>query len=127
MTALNDLNKRIVEANLTLGDFENSKRKIASENADLLRVVGDLDNNLNMLMKVKSSLGAQLEEVKSLADNKARERALLLGRFRNPEHEVDGAMEGLDEESSSRDNVLRQCVKAEGDANMWRTKYESIL
>ena len=126
-TALNDLNKRIVEANLTLGDFENSKRKIASENADLLRVVGDLDNNLNMLMKVKSSLGAQLEEVKSLADNKARERALLLGRFRNPEHEVDGAMEALDEESSSRDNVLRQCFKAEGDANMWRTKYESIL
>jgi len=125
LTTLNDINKRIGEANLTLGDFENSKRKIASENSDLLRVVGDLDNNLNMLMKVKSSLGAQLEEVKSLADNEARERALLLGRFRNLEHEVDGAREALDEESSSRDNVLRQCAKAEGDASMWRTKYEN--
>merc|ERR1712168_1197700 len=112
-------------ANLTLGDFEASKRKIAAENADLLRVVGDVDNNLNMLLKIKSSLSAQLEEVKSLADNEARERSLLLGKFRNLEHEVDGAKEALDEESSSRDNVLRQASKAEGDAALWRAKYES--
>merc|ERR1712002_1200535 len=69
--------------------------------------------NMNMLLKVKSSLSAQLEEVKSLADNEARERSLLLGKFRNLEHEVDGAREALDEESSSRDNVLRQVSKAE--------------
>merc|ERR1719187_1058600 len=125
MANLNDINKKIGEANLTLGDFENAKRKIAAENADVLRAVGDLDNNLNMLLKIKSSLGAQLEEVKSLADNEARERSLLLGRFRNLEHEVDGAREALDEESSSRDNVLRQANKAEGDANMWRAKYEN--
>merc|ERR1712193_165206 len=64
MTTLNEVNKKIGEANLTLGDFESSKRKIAAENADLLRVVGDVDNNMNMLLKVKSSLSAQLEEVK---------------------------------------------------------------
>merc|ERR1719383_1390464 len=122
---LNDLNKKIAECNLILGDFEASKRKLAAENADLLRVVGDLNNNLNMLGKVKSSLAAQLEEAKSLADNEARERSLLLGKFRNLEHEVDGARGGLDEESSSRDNILRQVSKAEGDASMWRAKYET--
>merc|ERR1712033_138063 len=78
-----------------------------------------------MLQKVKSSLAAQLEEVKSLADNEARERSLLLGKFRNLEHEVDGARSALDEESASRDNVLRQVSKSEGDANMWRAKYEN--
>merc|ERR1719312_860133 len=72
-----------------------------------------------------SSLAAQLEEAKSLADNEARERSLLLGKFRNLEHEVDGARGALDEESSSRDNILRQVNKAEGDANMWRAKYET--
>merc|ERR1719249_23566 len=97
----------------------------SAENSDLLRVVGDLDTNLNMLMKVKSSLASQLAEVKSLADNEARERSVLLGKFRNLEHEVDGAKEALDEESSSRDNVLRQVSKAEGDASMWRAKYET--
>merc|ERR1712098_607440 len=59
------------------------------------------------------------------ADNEARERSLLLGKYRNLEHEVDGAKEALDEESSARDNVLRQVSKAEGDANLWRNKYES--
>merc|ERR1711872_1091431 len=73
----------------------------------------------------KSSLASQLEEAKSLADNEARERSLLLGKFRNLEHEVDGARGALDEESSSRDNILRQVSKAEGDASMWRAKYES--
>merc|ERR1740128_1107000 len=115
----------IANCNLTLGDFEATKRKLAAENADLLRIVGDLDTNFNMLMKVKSSLAGQLEEVKSLADNEARERSLLLGKYRNLEHEVDGAKEALDEESSSRDNVLRQVNKAEGDAALWRAKYET--
>ena len=34
---LNDLNKRVEEANLTLGDFEQNKRRVAGENSDLLR------------------------------------------------------------------------------------------
>ena len=34
---LNDLGKKIEEANLTLGDMENHKRKLAAENCDLLR------------------------------------------------------------------------------------------
>merc|ERR1711970_1072375 len=122
---LNDISKKINEANLTLGDFEATKRKIAAENADLIRVVGDLDTNHNMILKLKGSLAAQLEEVKGNADNESRERTLLLGKFRNLEHELDGVKEALDEEASSRSNVLRQVSKAEGDANLWRTKYES--
>merc|ERR1719391_236085 len=122
---LNDISKKINEANLTLGDFEATKRKIAAENADLIRVVGDLDTNYNMLLKLKGSLSAQLEEVKGNADNESRERTLLLGKFRNLEHELDGAKEALDEEAASRGNVLRQVSKAEGDANLWRNKYES--
>merc|ERR1712168_1551775 len=49
---LNNISKKINEANPTLGDFEATKRKIAAENADLIRVVGDLDTNYNMLLKL---------------------------------------------------------------------------
>merc|ERR1712038_1924201 len=35
---LNDCNKKVEEANLTLGDFENAKRKMAAENADFCAV-----------------------------------------------------------------------------------------
>merc|ERR1711934_980419 len=124
LEGLNAINKKVDNANLTLGDFAASKNKIAVENSDLLRIVGDLDNNLNILAKQKAALAAQLNDVKALCDNEARERGLLLGKYRNLEHELDGAREALDEESAGRENVLRLCAKAEAEAQTWRQKYE---
>merc|ERR1712121_166823 len=124
LETLNATNKKVDAANLTLGDFGMAKNKIANENAELFRIVGDLENNLNIIAKQKSALGAQLGDVKALCDNEARERQLLLGKFRNLEHELDGAREALDEEAASRDNILRLVAKAEGDANAYRQKYE---
>merc|ERR1712025_1203440 len=95
------------------------------ENSDLLRIVGDLDNNLNILAKQKSALAAQLNDVKALCDNEARERSLLLGKYRNLEHELDGAREALEEEAAGRENTLRLIAKAEGEAQCWRQKYET--
>merc|ERR1712122_333327 len=86
---LNDSNKKVEEANMTLGDFESQKRKIAAENADLLRAAGEVNNNVNMLQKMKLSLQSALEDAKRLADDESRERTLLLGKFRNLEHELD--------------------------------------
>merc|ERR1711881_133702 len=103
--ALNDLGKKIEEANMTLGDFESQKRRLAAENADLLRVAGDIANNV--------------------ADNEARERSLLLGRFKNLEHELDGMKEQFEEELASREDINRQTAKAEAEGTMWRSKYES--
>merc|ERR1712226_681959 len=125
LDALNAINKKVDASNLTLGDYANSKNKISCENSDLLRIVGDLDNNLNILAKQKAAIAAQLNDVKALCDNEARERGLLLGRFRNLEHELDGAREALDEEAAGRDNTLRLVAKAEGEAQCWRQKYET--
>merc|ERR1719480_365450 len=124
LETLNAINKKLDSANLTLGDFAMMKNKIANENGELLRIVGDLENNLNMLAKAKSALGAQLNDVKALCDNEARDRQLLMGKYRNLEHEVDVAKEALDEEASGRENVLRLNAKAEGDASAMRQKYE---
>merc|ERR1719384_1158135 len=101
LDTLNAANKKVDAANLTLGDFGMSKNKIANENGELLRIVGDLENNLNMLAKAKSALAAQLNDVKALCDNEA-----------------------LDEEVSGRENILRLTAKAEGDAAAMRQKYE---
>merc|ERR1719233_163203 len=124
LETLNAINQKVDNANLTLGDYATSKNKIACENSDLLRIVGDLDNNLNILAKQKSALAAQLNDIKALCDNEARERGLLLGKSRNLEHELDGAREALDEETAGRDNILRLVAKAEGDAFAMRQKYE---
>merc|ERR1712121_173382 len=55
---LNAINKKVDNANLTLGDYATSKNKIACENSDLLRIVGDLDNILIIVAKQKSALAA---------------------------------------------------------------------
>merc|ERR1719493_392030 len=125
LETLNAINKKVDDANLTLGDFASNKNKIACENSDLLRIVGDLDNNLNILAKQKAALAAQLNDVKALCDNEARERGLLLGKYRNLEHELDGARCALEEESAGRENTLRLVAKAEAEAQCWRQKYET--
>merc|ERR1719328_315621 len=125
ITTLNDLGKKVEEANMTLGDFESQKRRLAAENSDLLRVAGDINNNVNVVNKVKQSLIQALQEVKHNADAESRERQLLLGRFKNVEHELDGLKEAYDEELAGRENINRQTSKAEGEAAMWRAKYET--
>ncbi|MFO0005859.1 MAG: hypothetical protein ACK559_32510, partial [bacterium] len=121
---LADLTRRCEEANLTLGDFDNAKKKIVLENAETLRAIEELDNNNNVLGKIKQTLTAQLEEQRKIADEEAKERAFLLGKFRNLEHEVDTTREQLEEEAQSKADALRMLSKSVGDAQMWRLKYE---
>merc|ERR1719273_960659 len=123
--ALNDLGKKIEEANMTLGDFESQKKRLAAENADLLGAVGGINNNVNMVLKMKSSLASALDDAKHLADTEAQERHLLLGKFKNLEAELDALKGHLDEEVGGRDEIIRQTTKAEGEAGAWRSKFES--
>merc|ERR1712165_174605 len=125
LATLNDLGKKVEECNMTLGDFESQKRRLAAENGDLLRVAGDINNNVNMMNKMKSSLLAALDEAKHNADAEARERQLMLGKFKNVEHELDGLKEQLDGETADGEDVGRQTNKAESEAAMWRQKYET--
>merc|ERR1711878_143215 len=69
ISTLNEGNKKVEEANLTLGDFENGKRKIAAENADLLRQLQEIENNANMLSKTKVQLMSSLDETRRIADD----------------------------------------------------------
>merc|ERR1712051_1175386 len=108
LTSLNEANKKVEEANLTLGDFENNKRKIAAENADLLRQLQELENQANMLAKLKVQLTTQLDEARMVADGEAKERAALLGKFKNLEHELDGVKDHLEEETGIKSDLLRQ-------------------
>jgi len=78
-----------------------------------------------MIAKYKLQLQSQLDEVKKVADNEARERQSLLGKFKNLEHELDGLREHLEEESGAKDNLIRQVNKACQESDMWRQKYES--
>merc|ERR1712106_591783 len=123
-STLGDMGKKIEKANLTLADYASSQRKVAAENADILRQLQEAENNANMLAKLKVGLNEQLSDAQSQANHEAKERQILLGKYRNIEHEVTGLKDALDEELSSRDNLLRQLSKLEGEAELLRVRYE---
>ena len=121
---LNNLVKRVEESTLQLGDFEAGKRRITLENAQLLRQLQQLNAGASLILQTKSALVTALNEQKIIAENEAKERLSLLGKFRNLEHTVDGLRENYDEEVGAKENLARQLSKALGDADMWRQKYE---
>ena len=104
--------------------MEASKRRFTAENADLLRQLQELESNANLLLKNKSALVNALEEQKRMADDEAKDRISLLGKYRNLEHEAEGLKSIFEEETSGKENLFRQLNKALGDADKWRQKYE---
>ena len=124
LNTLNDLNKKVEEANLHLGDLEAFRRRLTAENADVLRQLQEQQNNASLLTKTRAGLVSSLDEAKGLADHEAKERVSLLGKYRNLEHELDGLKQAFDEEVGAKENVTRQVAKSQGDADMWRQKYE---
>ena len=122
---LNEVQGKLDESNRTLNDFDSAKKKLSIENSDYLRQLEDAESQVAQLNKLKVSLTTQLEDTKRMADEEGRERATLLGKFRNLEHDIDGIREQLEEESEAKVDLQRQLSKANAEAQMWRTKYES--
>ena len=140
---------KLDETNRTLNDFDAAKKKLLIENSDLIRQLEEAESQVSQLTKLKLSLATQLEDTKRLADEESRvsttmtitwkfvwtnfllvscvrqERATLLGKFRNLEHEIDNIREHLDEETEAKADLQRQLSKANAEAQLWHTKYEA--
>merc|ERR1719400_1908811 len=125
LSTLNDQSKKIEEATLTLNDMEGSKRKIAAENADLLRQLQEMENSANMLSKLKLTLADQLDEARAVADHEAKERQSLLGKFRNAEHEVAGMQDHYQAQilNLAMEKKAKQFDRIVGE---WKSKVDSI-
>ncbi|XP_037817616.1 myosin heavy chain, muscle isoform X24 [Lucilia sericata] len=122
---LNEVQSKLDETNRTLNDFDAAKKKLSIENSDLLRQLEEAESQVSQLSKIKISLTTQLEDTKRLADEEARERATLLGKFRNLEHDLDNLREQVEEEAEGKADLQRQLSKANAEAQIWRSKYES--
>ncbi|XP_014298358.1 myosin heavy chain, muscle isoform X6 [Microplitis demolitor] len=122
---LNEAQGKLEELNRTVNDFDAAKKKLSIENSDLLRQLEEAESQVSQLSKIKISLTTQLEDTKRLADEEGRERATLLGKFRNLEHDLDNIREQVEEEAEGKADLQRQLSKANAEAQLWRSKYES--
>ena len=121
-----EINRRVTAGGLQLQDMELGNRKMASENSELIRQLEEVDANISIMQKAKIQLTNQLDDAKRLCDEEARERQSLMGRYRNLEHEYDGNLAVYEEEVAAKEDLARQCQKAEADANLWRMKVIKI-
>ena len=120
-----NIKKKLEIGNMSIATQDSNNKKLAIENADLLKNLQILENQCNLIAKTKVGLAQQLEEVKGVADHEANERGMLLGKYRNLEHIVDGLKENLNDETVSKDNIAHQLHKAQGEADLWRKRYET--
>ncbi|KAG7174239.1 Myosin heavy chain, muscle-like 14 [Homarus americanus] len=130
-----EVQSKLDETNRNLNDYDVAKKKLAVENSDLLHQLEEAESLVGQLSKLKLSLTNQLEDTKKVVDEESRasealicttsERGTILGKFRNLEHDIGGLREQLDDEGEAKANVQRQLSKANAEALMWRSKYES--
>merc|ERR1712203_502694 len=99
------LQKKIDENLGQLCEYENQNKRFTSENANLFTRLEELAGNASILNKLKIQLNNQLDEAKRMADDEAKERQSLLGRFRTLEHEFDGVKIHFDDEVQQKEDV----------------------
>ena len=119
-----ELQRKVEEANLTLIDYDSSKKKIIVENAELMQSLEELENNNSVLSKVNQTLNCQLNEQNKISEDECKEKNVLSGKYKNLEHEVDLTKGQLEEETKSKSDALRLLSKSVADAQMWRQRYE---
>lgn len=69
---MTEVQAKLDEANRTLNDFDATKKKLAVENADLLRQLEEAESQIGQLSKLKLSFTNQLEDTRKLADDESR-------------------------------------------------------
>ena len=122
--SLGVLKKKIESLNMSLGDFESSKRRISSENGDQLSQLQELAATASLMAQEKCALKDALEEQRMVVDRITKERASLLSKFLNLEHTAEGLKDNFEEETASKDNLANQLNKATNEAEMWKKKYD---
>ena len=81
-----------------------------------------MQEQAEQLNKVRDMEADQLSKACAVADNEAKERQSLLGKYRNAEHEVAGMKDHYNEEVSAKENIIRQMGKANSEAEMMKLR-----
>merc|ERR1711913_43307 len=121
----NELYVKYEENHHTLNEFEGMKKKLYVENQDLVSKLEESELQYGTLHKLKLSLSNQYEDARKMADDESRDRAQLLGKFRNLEHDIATMRAKIEEQADMKADVQRQYSRANADVQMYKAKYES--
>merc|ERR1712002_226103 len=121
----NELYTKYEENYRVLQDFEGMKKKLYVENQDLVHQLEESESQYATLHKLKLSLTNQYDDARKMADEENRDRAQLLGKFRNLEHDIKTMRAKIDEQADMKADVQRQYSRAYSEYEMYKAKYET--
>merc|ERR1712142_1194290 len=121
----NEIYTKLEETNHTLCEFDGNKKKLYVENQDLVRQLEESEMQYGTLHKLKLTLTNQYDDARKMADDESRDRATLLGKYRNLEHDIATMRAKLEEEADMKADLQRQLSRANADVQMYKAKYES--
>ena len=82
-------------------------------------------NTVRSLGKLTTSLSTLLEDHRRLADAGARDRATLIGKFKNLETELDRLREKLKLENEAKTEIQKTMSKAIAETQIWKAKFNA--
>ena len=120
---LTDSTQRYDDLQQALGDADMNKKKLSIEKADLEKQIEEAENTFRSLGKLKSSLTTQLDDTRRMADSEARDRATLMGKFRNLEADLERLREKIEVENEAKADIQKAMSRAVAEAQVWKGKF----
>merc|ERR1711931_329737 len=99
---ISECNNRLEDLYQTLNDADATKKKLSVEKADLEKQIQDGENEMRNLSKLKTSLNTQLDDMKRLSEAESRDKALLVGKFKALENDIETIREKIEEENAAK-------------------------
>merc|ERR1712012_1533295 len=87
------------QAKLLQGSIVDANKRLDVENQDLIRQIEELEAACAQTSKAKSSVATQLEDMKSLGDAEAKDRASLLTKFKSMSTDLANLREKIENEN----------------------------
>lgn len=123
--SVSELNIKIEELNRTILDISSLRQRISQENLDLTKEVQELKINIEQVSYTKSQVLSQLEDARRRLEDDERRRSTLEATLRSVEVELESVRLQLEEESEARLDLERQLNNANGNAALYKNKYET--
>ncbi|XP_059088113.1 myosin heavy chain, muscle-like isoform X2 [Tigriopus californicus] len=120
---ISDGSMRLEDLQQALNDADGQKKRLAIEKDDMEKQIEDAENQLRSLGKLKTSLSTQLDDTRRLAEAEARDRANLLGKFRNLEADLESIREKIDLENEAKAEIQKAMARASAEAQVWKGKF----
>jgi len=122
---INEVSSRMDDLQQSMNDADIQKKKLLAEKEDLQKNILDGESQMRNLGKMKTSLTTQLDDMKRLADAEIRDKAMLLGKFRNLETDLEGLKEKIEEETCAKGEIQKNFSRAISEAQIWKSKYNT--